>query len=264
MGTPATSFDVHIGLLRTSSPFFDRLFNNHSLQEIQSNHVPLPDEDPDLFGDMISWIYRGTLSQYMLAQDTSFFLFRLWVLAAKFEMPALQNYVMSHFLVVLNTHPGGVYDTAQIDFVYASTHHDSPLRRLAVDMWARNGRQAGSPELLQSLPHSFLGDLCAALLGQNEIRLESDEISFEDFEKRYYVPVPTDEDQSKKRIMEEKKTEQTPSPAPQRATQAQMERRRIITPKSRVLYSPGPLRYIANDHRPGCNSDEMWERRRMS
>ncbi|PLB45789.1 hypothetical protein P170DRAFT_428976 [Aspergillus steynii IBT 23096] len=262
VGTPETAFDVHIELLRSCSPFFDRLFKDHTLVEIQTNPVPLPNEDPDLFGDLISWLYRGTLSQYLVAQDSAFFLFRLWILGARFEMPGLQNYVISHFLVVMNTQPGGVYDKEKIDYVYDNTQPGSPLRRLAVDMWARNGSQAGFPELLHSMPHAFLGDLCGALLEQRNVKTEA-EISLEDFVRRYYVPDRVVREQPNKRLLEDEpeKSVEVESNVPQRATPAQMQRRKIITPKSRLHSSPGPARFIANEHREGGDSDGMWRRR---
>ncbi|KAK1147374.1 hypothetical protein N8T08_001455 [Aspergillus melleus] len=251
VGIPETSFDVHVELLRSCSPFFDRLFKDHSLLEIQTNPVPLPHDDPDLFGDLVSWIYRGTLSKYLVAQDTAFFLFRLWILAARFEMPELQNYVASHFLVVLNTQPGGVYDKAKIDFVYENTQPDCPLRRLAVDMWVRNGTQAGYSELLHSLPHIFLVDLCGALFERKETSSNS-EMSFADFERRYYVPTLAVQDHPKRRLLGNEVKEE--SNVPQRATAAQMERRKIITPRRRIASSPGSST---------VSSVDLWKKRRM-
>ncbi|KAI9039332.1 uncharacterized protein KD926_009475 [Aspergillus affinis] len=252
VGIPETTFDVHIELLRSCSPFFDRLFKDHSLQEIQTNPVPLPHDDPDLFGDLVSWIYRGTISKYFLAEDTDFFLLRLWVLAARFEMPGLQNHVASHY----HTQPGGVFDQAKINFVYENTRPDSPLRRLVVEMWVRNGTQAGCSELLHSLPHTFLGDLCGALFERKDTSSNS-VMSVADFAKRYHVQTHVEtlaiQDHPRKRLLENEVKEE--SNVPQRATAAQMERRKILTPKRRITPSPGALR---------VSSDDLWKKRRMS
>lgn len=233
VGTPPTPFDVHIGLLRSRSPFFDGLFKGHSIEEIQTNPVPLPNEDADLFGDLVSWIYRDTIYKYAVAEDNAFFLFRLWVMAAKFEMPLLQNYVMSHFLVVMNTQPGGVYDKIKIDFVYDNTPPCSPLRRLVADMWARNGAQSGFPELLQTMPRAFLEDVCAAFFVCND-KEPVPEISHGDFEERYYVQPPAPQEPPKRPFKEAEED----SVVPRRATPAQMSRRRIITPRSHLHTRP--------------------------
>ncbi|KAH8423378.1 uncharacterized protein LDX57_001136 [Aspergillus melleus] len=255
VGIPETTFDIHIELLRSCSTFFDRLFKDHSLLEIQTNPVPLPHDDPDLFGDLVSWIYRGTISKYFLAEDTDFFLLRLWVLAARFEMPGLQNHVASHYLGVMNTQPGEVYDKAKIDFVYENTQPDSPLRRLVVDIWTRNGTQTGSYELLHSLSPTFLADLCGALFERKDTS-STPQMSFADFAKRYHVQILAIQDNSRKRLLEsEVKEESNESNVPQRATAAQMERRKILTPKRRITSSPSALTVA---------SDDLWKKRRMS
>jgi hypothetical protein len=101
VGTPETPFDVHLELLCDSSPYFNRLFIDR-FARVPPATVRLPDDDPGAFTEFLNWVYRGTIFQNQL-HPPLIELFRLWVLADKFEVPELQN------LAVLAAKSGGFW-----------------------------------------------------------------------------------------------------------------------------------------------------------
>ncbi|KAL3448431.1 hypothetical protein BJX65DRAFT_306870 [Aspergillus insuetus] len=155
VGPDGTLFDVHLELLCDSSPYFNDLYKDRTNSAISDVPISLPDVDPDIFAEAISWMYRGKLSADLSTRGVAF-CFELWVLAEKFDIPALQNSTIGICKVRIdNSTKTSLPSTQTIEYVYSNTKPASPPRRLLVDVW----RPQDGP------PARVLEDLCEALLG---------------------------------------------------------------------------------------------------
>jgi hypothetical protein len=151
VGTSETPFDVHLELLCDSSPYFNSLFNDR-FARFPPATVRLPDDDPDTFTEFLNWVYRGTIFQNQL-HPPLIELFRLWVLADKFEVSELQNLVVTRCKKKLDY---GVLATNTINYVYKNTVPGSPLRQMAVDTFVQRVTKAKFSRHREEVPRAFL------------------------------------------------------------------------------------------------------------
>ncbi|KAF2278662.1 uncharacterized protein EI97DRAFT_456118 [Westerdykella ornata] len=93
VGEDETPFDAHIELLCAHSPFFDNALKGR-FQEAETKIIALPEDDPDSFSDLLSYVYTKRISVDEKA-TTWMDLCKLWVMADKYQIPALQNAVMA-------------------------------------------------------------------------------------------------------------------------------------------------------------------------
>jgi hypothetical protein len=228
VGTPETPFDVHLELLCDSSPYFNRLFNDR-FARVPPATVRLPDYDPGTFTEFLNWVYRGTIFQNQL-HPPLIELFRLWVLADKFEVPELQNLVVTHCKKKLDYQKNGVVATNTINYVYNNTVPGSPLRQMTVDTFAQRATKAKFSKYREEVPRAFLEDLCVFWLEKRDIIDPSVNLS-PDFEALYFVYPPTPLKDSMGRILSPKTVEE-PEIA-RSATSDEMKSRKILTPVSR-------------------------------
>jgi hypothetical protein len=228
VGTPETPFDVHIELLCDSSPYFNNLFNDR-FDRVPPATVRLPDDDPDTFTEFLNWVYRGTIFQNQL-HPPLIELFRLWVLAQKFEVPELQNLVVTRCKQKLDYQKKGVLPTNTINYVYNNTIPGSPLRQMTVNIFAQRATKANFSRYREEVPRAFLEDLCVFWLEKGEIIDPGVNLS-PDFETLYFVYPATPLKDSQGRILSPRREEEPEIVRP--ATSDEIESRKIITPRSR-------------------------------
>ncbi|PGH08505.1 hypothetical protein AJ79_05995, partial [Helicocarpus griseus UAMH5409] len=125
-------------------------------------------DDPDVFAQLFHWMYRGELTIDSPSRPTNLLLFQLWVLAGKFEMPELQESVMSVCKARMFQKPTGVIDVDAANYAYTHTPPQSPLRLFVIDTWARNVTGSNLVDRLENLPSQFVKDLCCALVRWKE------------------------------------------------------------------------------------------------
>ncbi|KAJ5726046.1 uncharacterized protein N7483_007403 [Penicillium malachiteum] len=185
VGPSGTPFDIHVELLCSCSPYFDLLYGNRTLEPIPSDPICFPDEDPDVFAELLAWMYHGDDSIDIPSRSDVFFLLRLWILAEKFEVFKLQNHAIELLRIEIDKRPGRVLGVNKVDYVYTHTQPQSPLRLFFVDNWVRNATQAHLLSRQEPLPYPFLKSFCSALLERRE-NPNTAEGEF-DFAERYYV-----------------------------------------------------------------------------
>ncbi|KAL4935382.1 hypothetical protein BDV06DRAFT_228882 [Aspergillus oleicola] len=168
MGPHDTPFDAHLELLCDCSPYFDALYNERTQLEATGDPFSFPGEDPDVFAELIGWMYRGTLSPDLESRVRLLFLFKLWVLAAKFEIPALQNATMSLCEKRIENKASGLITGATVNYVYANTDPGSPPRQLVVGTWAEKGTAKQYSVHKHDFPCDILKDLCGELFSRIE------------------------------------------------------------------------------------------------
>lgn len=84
-------FDVHLELLCACSPYFDRLFRKRTKKSPDDQAIHLSDMEPDLFAEILLWIYRCKHSLGGLQRKRMKFLLKLWLLAKNHEILELQD-----------------------------------------------------------------------------------------------------------------------------------------------------------------------------
>ncbi|GKZ35405.1 hypothetical protein AbraIFM66950_006035 [Aspergillus brasiliensis] len=165
VGAKETPFDVHVELLCKCSPYFDSLFGNRTEKPISNDPICFPEEDPDVFAELLAWMYYGDTPADLPSRTGISFLLQLWILAGKFEIARLQNHVIHLCRLEIDKKRGETFSYDNINYVYAHTWPKSPLRLLLVDNWAEYATQQ---EVFKNhpkcLPHPFLEELCCALI----------------------------------------------------------------------------------------------------
>ncbi|KAL4789619.1 hypothetical protein BDV19DRAFT_22994 [Aspergillus venezuelensis] len=143
VGPNEVPFDVHLELLCDTSPYFNTLYKDRAESAVSDDPITLPDDDPDVFAEAISWMYRGTLSGDLTTRPgdcATAFCMELWVLAEKLEIPTLQNQAIATCKARVDKSAiTSLPNHWTIEYVYSHTTPRSPPRRLLVDVWLRRG-----------------------------------------------------------------------------------------------------------------------------
>ncbi|KAF7169362.1 hypothetical protein CNMCM5623_002125 [Aspergillus felis] len=228
VGVNETPFDVHVELLCGCSPYFDTLFKDRTEKPIAEDPICFPDDDPDVFAELLGWMYYGDTSADLPSRAGSLFLLQLWVLAGKLKISRLQNHVIHILKTMIDRKPGGIFGSDKVNYVYAHTLPHSPLRLLVVDNWAQNGTKSRLLTRKENFPRPFLEDLCCALVEWKEST--TDAVNVIDFAGRYDVESCVPRDIHKELPL---RAREYPEPV-QSATPEQLKNRKIKQPSSRI------------------------------
>lgn len=171
MGKQKEVFDVHENLIRASSPFFDKAMSD-SWQKSTQEHIELPDDDPEIFGIYVHWLYRGTLPVYTKAKDKVEWLnilkshtFGDKVLDNSFQNTAI--YALIEKCTTLGEGKTGCPNIDAIQHVYGNTSGSSPIRKLFLDMYVYAANKTSVQKWQEEdIPKAFLFDLASKLLSQ--------------------------------------------------------------------------------------------------
>lgn len=87
VGVNQTPFDAHVELLCGCSPYFDTVLKDRTERPIAEDPICFPDDDPDVFAELLGWMYSGDISADLPSRAGSLFLLQLWVLAGKLKIP---------------------------------------------------------------------------------------------------------------------------------------------------------------------------------
>ncbi|KAL2066895.1 hypothetical protein VTL71DRAFT_1319 [Oculimacula yallundae] len=93
-------FIIHKNFVYHHSPFFSAAFNGRFV-EGQTQTMNFDDIDPTLFGYFVHWLYTQKLESDFGVEITAEKLVKLWILAERFIIPALQNQVIDKFFDVI-------------------------------------------------------------------------------------------------------------------------------------------------------------------
>jgi hypothetical protein len=160
VGIPEARFDAQIKLLRDCSPFFDRLFKD---RDVEPTPGPLRFANDDLvaFAEFLSWAYGEEICKDQPSPQFVL-LFRLWILAEKFEAPQLRILVTMLCRRELKRSPNAVLELDSVKVAYNDTKPDSTLRQIAVEIWAQRATESQIVQDKDQFPRRFLEDLCCA------------------------------------------------------------------------------------------------------
>ncbi|KAH7304867.1 hypothetical protein BKA65DRAFT_560360 [Rhexocercosporidium sp. MPI-PUGE-AT-0058] len=191
-GPHCKKFAVHHEVICFYSPAFASIFADGCVS------IELTDVEVEIFGLLSHWLYtqeirladpetnkksKNVLKTHLLP------LAKLWNLAQHYDMPGLQNTVMSRIVPILDTI--NIVDvTAFIMYVYgADNTKDTPLRALAI----HHASHSLTPELLRSFrdsaPRELLYDMSMAYAKHNDVRHNSDRHNIANPNK-FHVGIP--------------------------------------------------------------------------
>ena len=141
VGADKSVFHVHQNLLFDASPVFKAAFSGN-FREASERSMPLPDDDKDLIGSMIKWLYTKKLHLTIpVSKETSnvcyMELAKLNALAEKYDILSLRNDIIDEFFELSkspkNFQPPQI---PPIKHVYDTTSERSSLRKLMVAWYA--------------------------------------------------------------------------------------------------------------------------------
>lgn len=175
MGKQHDGFNVHEKLIRTS-PFFDKAISGRWRESTQKT-VQLPEDEPEIFGIYVHWLYFGKLSVFrddLKSKEQKQYraLVKAYSLGDKFMNTKFQNTVIDAIVEesVSPASDGKHYypNGLDIEYAYNNTNTLSPLRRLLVDMYAfsGNGSWLRDHYTKANYPQLFIFDLACTLLDQ--------------------------------------------------------------------------------------------------
>lgn len=158
VGPKKEALSVDEDLLCAKVPFFHNAFEGN-YTEARTKTFTFPDDEPERFRDLITWLEHGSLSAAN-ADPTWLWLSTLWVFADKYHIDELQNEIVDMLHSRFAARRSGVnisYET--LDYVVENTHQRSPLRRLFVDMLTNGISLQQLPSRVESIPSEMLQDM---------------------------------------------------------------------------------------------------------
>ena len=169
-------FLAHESYLTTQSEFFRRALHG-KLQKAESRIVKLPEDDPEIFGLYLNYVYTGHLpttceaekdltAHYLSLMDEYHQLFSVYVMAEKLLNPDAKNAAMTALVEIWTRNPGLVVSARTVYLVYEGTPGGSRARRFVVDGFV----QVPFWQVLMTTRHDNLGAF------RNEIALALDKL----------------------------------------------------------------------------------------
>jgi len=135
VGPDNAHYILHEKLLCYRSPFFAKIFYNGNKKESQTKDLGLPDEDEGPFNLFVGWLYSGILPTPQHESDMGPLL-EVYLMAEKWGIESLRDEVVE--TVRTYYHLSGSYPgLRRVQYIYAETDADSPMRTLLVDSVAR-------------------------------------------------------------------------------------------------------------------------------
>lgn len=163
VGESRAPFDVHLELLCACSPYFDHLLSKRTKQSFDDQAIHFPDMEPDLFAEIVLWMYRSKHSLGGLQRKKMNFLLKLWLLAKNLEIPELQDSLMPLLKGRAEEDTREILCNDAVGLIYTQTLPNSPLRHLVVDIYINGSKAERKAMNVQDSPRQFLEEVCWTL-----------------------------------------------------------------------------------------------------
>jgi hypothetical protein len=176
VGSAPVSFHAHIDLLCSSSTFFSNALTG-DFKEGRDKVVPMPDDEPEVFLEFLNWLYnRKHFGGMMFAFVDMLKWCKLWILADKLDVPALQNFAMESIFNKFESYDGHSVPTSTFNHVYQNSVPDSPLREVLLQFAVRKMALPFYNENVSGLEVEFLEDLCRGYMLKSAGEMEPDDV----------------------------------------------------------------------------------------
>ncbi|KAF2494062.1 hypothetical protein BU16DRAFT_528221 [Lophium mytilinum] len=185
VGADAVPFDAHIELLCANSAFFDNALNGRFV-EASTRMIPLPDDDPDAFAEFLAWLYTGRVFQSTTLPSWSEAIY-LWILADKYEVPALCNAVVSKMAEKFAQGRVGNIAPDLVENLYERSMQGSAIRRLVVEICAWGISVEVFESQLSQFHSEFIEDFALVQMKRVRNYYLNDKAPFEVSLKQYLV-----------------------------------------------------------------------------
>ncbi|KAF2035148.1 hypothetical protein EK21DRAFT_96923 [Setomelanomma holmii] len=153
LGKSKREIPVHKALLSSRSPYFRYILARPGSQ---MTSIALLDIDVDSFCRSLSWLYADCFT--IPEEDEWMGLCKLWLLAERFQVPALQNKVIELISCRLYQRHLAALDLEVLHYVYDNTGPGSKLRLLFVHISMWYGNQDVFAQMLRDMPAVFHAD----------------------------------------------------------------------------------------------------------
>ncbi|TKA55838.1 hypothetical protein B0A49_12998 [Cryomyces minteri] len=135
VGSENTQYVLHEKLLCHRSKFFAKNLHDDAKSESEMKKLELPDDEDEAFEQFVGWLYSGQLRAPEEEHDLGT-LFELYLMGEKWQVPKLVEETLESVRLFYQRHdayPG----LRRVQYVYANTDGDSPMRKLLVQSVAR-------------------------------------------------------------------------------------------------------------------------------
>lgn len=124
-------FKVHLNLLVAKVPYFEKMFRG-GFREAEERKAHLPEDDPDVFGLFVEWLYRERLPAIRRAHADTLFNNRidLYCFAEKICQEDLMDITITNMIKYLRNSSCEI-NTAEMLHIYQNTPPSSKLRKFA-------------------------------------------------------------------------------------------------------------------------------------
>jgi hypothetical protein len=176
VGSSPVSFHAHIDLLCTSSTFFNKALNGEFKEGIDKV-VPMPDDEPEIFLEFLNWLYdRKHFNGMPLVFVDVLKWCKLWILADKLDVPALQNFAMESIFKTFDSYDGHSLPASTFNHVYQNSVPNSPLREVLWQFAVRKMALKFYNENVSALEVDFLEDLCRGYMLKSLGEMDPDDM----------------------------------------------------------------------------------------
>ncbi|PYI25302.1 hypothetical protein BP00DRAFT_452242 [Aspergillus indologenus CBS 114.80] len=182
VGDEQKVFGVHEGLVRSSSPFFNRALAGEWKESVQRT-VPLPDDEPEIAALYIHWLYTGKLAVSCgepgrIKHAEYLDLVKAYVFGNKILDTRFQNAIIDALVESRSEWQGenSTYPVGEVlEYAYDHLPGTAPILELFVDMYVRDAhsswlRKWANPDMV---PQPFLLKLASKLLDRCDASWDS-------------------------------------------------------------------------------------------
>ena len=149
------SIGAHVNILKIRSPVFAAMFE-HEMEESKTGRVPIQDIDPDVFHQLLHYIYSGRTKTQLTEEIAQ----PLYVAADKYDIKVLRNEITFYLRSCIRV------DNVIFLMIFAHLHSIENLKKSAIVFAKVNARQIveqddwanlikGHPDLSVEVTRSF-------------------------------------------------------------------------------------------------------------
>jgi len=173
VGNTGIAYPVLESVIRKSSKFFDNAMKPEwASARPDPRVVDLSDEEPEVFGIYIHWLYFRTFPTVTTVDlgpnsPEALLLCKCYIMGDKLMDPTFKNATLKALVDATHNQPHcnpRIPGPGSIKSIYEGTTGGSPARKLIVDLWVAYVGESSLIYLTEQLPHGFVLEFSRALV----------------------------------------------------------------------------------------------------